>query len=103
MMSDEKPKIDVFCAWGDGPDVGINISNARTLKDLIALDFTADEALALASELIRCATEAQQMERELIAYEREARLRELGFEEVSEDQRARNRFLFGMSLNNGKP
>lgn len=103
-MSDENPKIDVFCAWGDGPDVGINISNARVLGDgTVALDFTADEALTLASDLIRCATEAQQMERELIAYEREARLRESGFEEVSEDQRAQNRFLFDMSLNNGKP
>ena len=53
-------KIDVFSAWGVGPDVGFNI--IRTPLDiaaypgkLIPMDFTAAEARTLAAQLIAAA------------------------------------------------
>lgn len=69
-------KIDVFCGWGDGPDVGINIF--RTYEEveawgnsgLVPLDFTAREARELAQKLLDCAERAEILERDLLNYER---------------------------------
>ncbi len=70
-------KMDVFCAWGDGPDVGINLQ--RTKEEAAGwlnpdtfwcLDFTAEEALALANELTAAAHAAMEMDKELAEYER---------------------------------
>lgn len=63
-----KPKIDVFCGWGDGPDVGINIFLSKEFREiwsngLIPLDFTAKEARELAAKLIQCAEAAEHMDR----------------------------------------
>lgn len=63
-------KIEPFCAWGDGPDVGINMS--RTPEEAARwaspdlhwfVDLTAAEARALAAKLISCAEAAEFMDR----------------------------------------
>lgn len=67
-------KITPFCAWGDGPDVGINIE--RTKEEVaaypsltfIALDFTADEAIKLGRELIELGKTAKELDREYEEY-----------------------------------
>jgi alkanesulfonate monooxygenase SsuD/methylene tetrahydromethanopterin reductase-like flavin-dependent oxidoreductase (luciferase family) len=58
-------KVDVFCSWGDGPDVGINIERSEQevagWKDPhlhCYLDFTAAEARAFAAKMIAYADEA---------------------------------------------
>lgn len=70
-------KLDVFCAWGDGPDVGINIT--RTDEEVkgwvnanlfIPLDFTASEARELAAKLVAAAEQAEFHDRECARYER---------------------------------
>lgn len=59
-----KPGIDVFCAWGDGPDVGINLRiPAYALRgDLMMVDLTADEALAMSEQLRNAALAAKKMD-----------------------------------------
>jgi hypothetical protein len=70
-------KLDVFCVWGDGPDVGINIT--RTKEEIegwldpatfIPLDFTATEARELARKLIECAEAAEKLDRDVDNHER---------------------------------
>lgn len=62
-------KIEPFCAWGDGPDVGINLTRieqeGKTFisPNFWALDFTAAEARELAAKLIACAETAEWHER----------------------------------------
>lgn len=72
-------KLDVFCAWGDGPDVGVNISRTEEeAKQWITphlnffLDFTAKEARELAAKLIACAEAAETMDRSVEEYERDS-------------------------------
>lgn len=62
-------KINVFCGWGDGPDVGINIERtpeeaAAFHGELIPVDLTAAKAREMAAELIACAERAEQLDRE---------------------------------------
>lgn len=61
-------KLKAFCAWGDGPDVGINIEltpEEQKLwdKGLIPIDLTADGALDLAAQLIDYAWQAKELEK----------------------------------------
>lgn len=62
-------KLDVFCAWGDGPDVGMNLSLTEEERmywnaGLIPIDLTADAALELAAKLIAAAQQAISMDKE---------------------------------------
>lgn len=64
-LGDEK--LNVFCGWGDGPDVGINITRSdNSLKHwkgrLFPLDLTASQAMILADALISCARQAMELE-----------------------------------------
>jgi len=65
---------DVFCGWGEGPDVGINLqrkagSHAHYSDlDFVPMDFTADQAEALGKALLTAAEEARRWDRELNAY-----------------------------------
>jgi hypothetical protein len=67
-------KIDVFCSWGEGSDVGINIH--RTIEEvaafpagfLVPLDLTSEEARILAGKLLMCADRADELEHELEQY-----------------------------------
>lgn len=63
-------KIDIFCAWGDGPDVGINVTLDN--GELVPIDLTAAEARLRAAELIACAERAEQLDREYEAHARRA-------------------------------
>lgn len=69
-------KISPTCTWGDGPDVCINLTrtdrerSAYTDPNFWAIDLTALEAVDLAANLVRCAMQAMQMDRELEAHER---------------------------------
>lgn len=58
---------DVFCGWGEGPDVGVNLA----LPDgtLVALDFTASEAHAIGKRFHDAALKAEELELQLRAYE----------------------------------
>ena len=57
--------IEIFSAWGVGPDVGINITRteeqAKRWADPLNcyLDFTVEEARALAAEIIAAADLAE--------------------------------------------
>lgn len=64
-------KIEAFCAWGDGPDVGINYFNRNDA--LIPIDLTAPEARKLAAELIAAADASDALDRDLEAYEADAK------------------------------
>jgi hypothetical protein len=66
-------KMDIFCAWGDGPDVGINLE--RTDEECARyahphrhwfVDFTAAEARKIAARLIECAEQAEKLDREFV-------------------------------------
>lgn len=67
-------KLDVFCAWGDGPDVGINITRTQQEVDVymdplfVPLDFTAAEARELARKLIECAEAAEALDKSAEEY-----------------------------------
>lgn len=62
--------LDVFCGWGDGPDVGINIHTTgdRILRSkesndvIVPVDLTAARAREVAADLIRYATEAERLD-----------------------------------------
>jgi hypothetical protein len=65
-------KMDIFCAWGDGPDVGINLERSDEECATCAsphrhwfIDFTAAEARQLAARLIECAEQAENLDSEL--------------------------------------
>jgi hypothetical protein len=67
--------MDVFCAWGDGPDVGLNFSRteeeAARWKDPhlhFFWDLTADQADELAERLRACADQARRLNEEYIRY-----------------------------------
>lgn len=62
-------KIDVFCAWGDGPDVGINIT--RENGDLVPVDLTASRAREIAAQLVACAERAEALDKEYADHARE--------------------------------
>lgn len=64
-------KIDVFCGWGDGPDVGINLTRteeeAKSWADPhlhFFYDLTATEARAMSAQLIAAAEEAERLDKE---------------------------------------
>ncbi len=69
----ENMKIDAFCAWGDGPDVGINITfteeeienmyscTSTPFKPLLPIDLTVKSAKKLGIELIQAAMEAEEL------------------------------------------
>jgi hypothetical protein len=65
---------DVFCGWGEGPDVGINLQRkAGSHKhyadlDFIPMDFTADQAEALAKALLDAAAQAREWDKSLNEY-----------------------------------
>lgn len=70
-------KLDVFCAWGDGPDVGINLSRTEeeakrwlNPSTFWCLDFTASEARELAAKLIQCAEQAERMDKEVAEHDK---------------------------------
>jgi len=57
----------VFCGWGDGPDVGINLNLPayRVLTgELAIIDLTADQALEIADELRNAALAAKKLDEE---------------------------------------
>jgi len=62
-------KIEVACAWGDGPDVAMNLHPSDEDKegfamfgdDLIPVDLTAEMAYGLAFELMAAALEAKKL------------------------------------------
>lgn len=64
-------KIDVFCAWGDGPDVGINLTLTEQESVLVRansatmvfVDLTAAKARLMAAELVACAERAEELDR----------------------------------------
>lgn len=63
-------RIEPFCAWGDGPDVGINLVRSKEQADGFVdshlhwfIDLTAVEARELAAKLISCAQQAEEMDR----------------------------------------
>lgn len=64
-------ELSVFCGWGEGPDVGINVHHNG---QMIPIDMTADEALLMADTLIACAKAAialsKQADTHLGAFER---------------------------------
>jgi hypothetical protein len=73
-------RLEAFCGWGDGPDVGINLERteeeAAQWKDPHLhwfLDFTAGEARELARQLTAFADAAERLDDE---YERYARAAE---------------------------
>ncbi len=70
---------DIFCAWGDGPDVGINYSGLN--GEQLFVDLTSTEARAMAAQLITCAAEAEWFE-DLYA-------RDCGFDEEEPTQEIR--------------
>lgn len=56
-------RLDVFCGWGDGPDVGINAVTADADWRLLGvLDLTADEADVMADHLRACAQRARELD-----------------------------------------
>jgi hypothetical protein len=70
-------RLDVFCAWGDGPDVGINLERTKEEAQCWInpdvswfLDFTAAEARELARKLVVCAEAAERLDREYEEYAR---------------------------------
>ncbi len=92
------PKVEVFSAWGFGPDVGINI--IRTEEEVKGwkdphlhcfLDYTPTEARVLAARIIACADLAEANERayeeyhkqEMAAYDRQ--MKEQGQDADSKD------------------
>jgi hypothetical protein len=80
---------DVFCGWGEGPDVGINLQRKAGSHthysdlDFVPMDFTADQAEALGKALLNAAEEARRWDRELNAYFENERLRQ-GTDEVAD-------------------
>ncbi len=55
-------RIKPFCAWGDGPDVGINVYDEA--DELIGgADYTPEQAEELAYELIGAAEQARELDR----------------------------------------
>lgn len=59
--------LNVFCGWGDGPDVGINLNPPayRVLTGGLAIiDLTADQALEMADELRNAALAAKKLDEE---------------------------------------
>ena len=61
-------RVDIFCAWGDGPDVGINVHlTEQEQRDwslgLIPIDLTADEAIEMAHKLLSAAEGAKELDR----------------------------------------
>lgn len=66
-------EIKAFCAWGDGPDVGINVKfteeeivnmyscTPTPLEPLFPIDLTIESAKKLGLELIQAATEAEEL------------------------------------------
>jgi hypothetical protein len=63
-MLKDGARLNLFCGWGDGPDVGINYSDGR-VDIMVPIDLTADEALELAFELTRYAQTAKKLDQEL--------------------------------------
>lgn len=65
-------KIDVSCAWGDGPDVAMNLHPSKKEQegirqfgdDLIPVDLTAKEAKELSSKLFMAAMQAELSEQD---------------------------------------
>ncbi len=63
-------KIEPFCGWGDGPDVGINLTRTEAESHAFvdplfwAVDLTVDEAEKLAMELMLCAKNARALQKE---------------------------------------
>lgn len=65
-----KMEIKIACTWGDGPDVAMNLHPSEADQegmmmfgdDLIPVDLTADEAMALAGELLVAARQAKELE-----------------------------------------
>lgn len=60
-------KVEIGCTWGDGPDVCVNINYKpeelkRWTKGFFPLDFTGDEAILIGSLLIKCGTQAKEMD-----------------------------------------
>lgn len=60
----------VFCGWGEGPDVGINLTLRRPCKkdEHVFMDFTADQAETLGKALIERAADSRRWDAELNAY-----------------------------------
>ncbi len=60
-------KIDISCAWGDGPDVAMNLHPSEEEQEgikqfgdgLIPVDLTAKEAKELSSKLFMAAVQAE--------------------------------------------
>lgn len=68
-------RIDVFCSWGDGPDVGINLKRSeeeakryRNSQNLFFVDLTAKEARNMAAKLVAAAESAERMDRQATEY-----------------------------------
>lgn len=59
-------KPEVFCGWGDGPDVGINffVDGKDPASSLAGADLTVKEALAMAEQLLRAAQRALELQAE---------------------------------------
>jgi hypothetical protein len=53
--------ISIFCAWGDGPDVGLNIYDEDG-KYECGFDFTIDEAKLFKQQLVNAIYHAEQLE-----------------------------------------
>lgn len=76
--------LEPFCGWGDGPDVGINLTIPYNLirmaadsnTVLICIDLTSTEALNLASSIFDCAWTARRLDREMEQYYEEFALSE---------------------------
>lgn len=71
-------KMEVFCGWGDGPDVGINLERTKEEAQHYSipsqhwyLDFTAAEARLMAASLIACAEQAERLDMEYAKYLKE--------------------------------
>lgn len=62
-----KEAISVFCGWGEGPDVGINIYDADN-KVKAMWDFTIDEAKQFAADLQQAIQQAEVLEQSLQSY-----------------------------------
>lgn len=64
-------KINVFCAWGEAMDVGINLHRTpEEIKnwpgELVPIDLTSQEAREIAAQLIACADAADKLEKEVL-------------------------------------
>jgi len=62
-------KAIVFCGWGEGSDVGINVylsekEAKRHGVRFFCMDFTAEDAILFAKQMIQCAEKAKRMDEE---------------------------------------